>query len=150
MAILYGKYGDFTTNWKHEVSFRALKMIDIGILFMLASIFGYIVARILSHFIKFDKNNYEKNTNGRNKLILEIILEMALIGIIIYASRQLIQAIPFPFEGSKLWNPPKKWVGYRHKSLSEWGNPYPIAFFIILFQDNLKAKIAYLTELTPF
>ena len=29
-------------------------------------------------------------------------------------------------------------------------NPYPIAFFIILFQDSLKQKIAYFTELNKF
>jgi len=141
-------YGDFKSNWKHEVSIRSIKMIDIGYLFASASIVGYIIARILSNLFKFDKNNYEKNTKGKIKLATEIILEMALIGIIIYASRQIIQALPFPLDGNKGWNPPAGFVGFRHKKLREWKNPYPIAFFIILFQDSLKAKIAYFTELT--
>ena len=143
-------YGDFKSNWKHEVSIRSIKMIDIGYLFATASVIGYIVARTLSNIFKFDKNNYEKNTKGKIKLATEIILEMALIGIIIYASRQIIQALPFPFDGNKGWNPPQGFVGFRHKKLREWENPYPIAFFIILFQDSLKAKIAYFTELTKF
>jgi hypothetical protein len=57
---------------------------------------------------------------------------------------------PFLFDGNKGWNPPQGFVGFRHKKLREWENPYPIAFFIILFQDSLKAKIAYFTELTKF
>lgn len=140
-------YGTFESNWKHEVSIRTIKMIDIGYLFMAASVVGYISARILSHIFKFDKSKYEKNTKGKIKLALEILIEMAIIGIVIYASRQLIQALPFAFDGYKGWNPPVGFVGFRHKKLREWENPYPIAFFIILFQDSLKAKIAYFTEL---
>ena len=34
-------------NWKHEISIRTIKMIDIGYLFMAASIIGYISARTL-------------------------------------------------------------------------------------------------------
>jgi len=140
-------YGTFESNWKHEVSIRTIKMIDIGYLFMAASVVGYISARILSRIFKFDKTKYEKNTKGKIKLALEILIEMAIIGIVIYASRQLIQALPFAFDGYKGWNPPVGFVGFRHKKLREWENPYPIAFFIILFQDSLKAKIAYFTEL---
>lgn len=143
-------YGNFKSNWKHEFSIRSIKMLDIGYLFAAASVVGYIVARILAHTFTFDKNNYEKNTKGKIKLATEIILEMAIIGIIIYASRQIIQALPFPLDGNKGWNPPEGFVGYRHKKLREWENPYPIAFFIILFQDSLKAKIAYFTELNHF
>jgi hypothetical protein len=73
---------------------------------------------------------------------------MALIGMIVYASRQIIQALPFPLDGNKGWNAPEGFVGFRHKKLREWENPYPIAFFIIFFQDSLKAKISYFTEIT--
>ena len=38
----------------------------------------------------------------------------------------------------------------RSKKLREWENPYPIAFFIIFFQDNLRAKISYFTEINKF
>ena len=125
-------------------------MVDIGYLFAMSSILGYIVARILSGIFKFNKTNYEKNTKGKFKLFVEIFLEMALIGIIIYACRQIIQALPFPLDGNKGWNSPQGFVGFRHKKLREWENPFPIAFFIILFQDALKSKIAYITELTKF
>ena len=143
-------YGTFQSNWKHEVSIRSIKMLDIGYLFFTSSVIGYISARLLSHFFRFDKSKYEKNIKGKIKLGLEIMIEMAIIGVVIYASRQIIQALPFPFDGHKGWNPPDGFVGFRHKKLREWENPYPIAFFIILFQDSLKAKIAYFTELNKF
>lgn len=40
-------YGEFESNWKHEVSIRSIKMLDIAYLFACASIVGYISARIL-------------------------------------------------------------------------------------------------------
>ena len=155
MPVLYGKYGDFETNWQHELSFRSVKMLNIAILFICASLVGYIIARILGKTFKFNPKNYQDKDGvvtpaGKRKLAIEILLEMGLIGICIYLARQIIQLMPFPFEGSKLWNPPKNWVGYRQKSLREWENPYPIAFFIILYQDSLKSKIVYFTQLTKF
>ena len=141
-------YGIFKSNWKHEVSIRSIKILDVGYLFATSSVIGYIVARTLSNIFKFDKKNYEINAHGKIRLIVEILLEMALIGMLVYASRQIIQALPFPLDGNKGWNAPEGFVGFRHNKLREWENPFPIAFLIILFQDSLKAKIAYFTEIT--
>ncbi len=149
-------YGTFKSNWQHEVSIRSVKMLDIGYLFAAASVVGYISARILSKIFKFDKNKYKKDKDGKvlpkykAKLGLEILVEMAIIGITVYASRQITQLLPFPMDGWKGWNPPEGFVGFRHKKLREWENPYPIAFFIIFFQDNLRAKISYFTEINKF
>ena len=137
-------------NWKNELSIRGLKMLDIAYLFAGASIVGYTSGKLLSNLFKFDKSKYEKNIKGKTKLAIQILLEMALIGIVIYASRQIIQAMPFPFDGWKGLNPPENFKGYNHKSLKEYANPPAISFFIILFQDSLKAKIAYFTELNNF
>ena len=52
-------YGTFESNWKHDISIRGIKMIDIGYLFAAASIGGYIASRSLSHIFKFDKKHYE-------------------------------------------------------------------------------------------
>ena len=141
-------YGTFEYNWKHDVSIRSIKMVDIGYLFAAASIVGYIVARFLSRLFPFDEKNYSDDLIGIAKLIVEIILEMALIGICIYASRQLVQALPFPFDGWKGFGYPEGFTGFKHKKLREWENPYPIAFFIVFYQDALKAKIVHLTKLT--
>ena len=147
-------YGTFESNWQHEVSIRGVKMLDIGYLFATSSIIGYVFARILAHIFKFDKKYYEeklKNNYPKWKvnlqLIFEIIIEMAIIGIVVYSGRQINQLLPFPLDGYKGLNPPQGFVGFRHKKLREWENPYPIAFFIILFQDALKAKINYFTEI---
>jgi hypothetical protein len=143
-------YGTFKGNLNHSISIRGVKMLDIGYLFAASSVVGYISARILSRIFKFDKNKYEQTAKGKAKLGMEILIEMAIIGIVIYASRQIIQALPFPLDGWKGWSPPDGFTGFRHKKLREWENPYPIAFFILFFQDNLKAKIAYFTEINNF
>ena len=131
----------FQDNWKHEVSIRGVKLLTIGYLFAGASVVGYVIARFLSKIFKFDKRNYEKNFKGKLKLATEIVLEMILIGIIFYLARQITQSLPFPLEGYKGWNPPSDFAGFKQSRLKEWQNPYPLAFFIIFFQDSLKAKI---------
>jgi len=137
-------------NYKHDLSIRGLKMIDIGYLFAGSSIVGYAFARLLSKYFKFDKNQYEKNLKGKIQLGTEIVLEMCLIGIVIYIARNLVQAMPFPLDGWMGLNPPSTFKGYNHKSLKEYANPYPVAFFVILFQDSLRAKINYFTEICKF
>ncbi len=135
---------------KHELSIRGLKLVDIGYLFMVSSVIGYIFARLLSKIFKFDKSKYKNTKKDKFKLLIDILVEIAIIGIIIYVARQFVQAAPFPFDGWKGIDSPPDFKGYNHKALREYSNPYPIAFFIILFQDNLKAKIIYFTELMKF
>jgi hypothetical protein len=153
--MLESVYGKFENNWVHTISIRSVKMIDIAYLFGSSSIIGYIVARILSNMFVFNENNY-KDKEGKVtlkykfKLGFHIIGEMAIIGICIYISRQIIQLLPFPLDGWKGFGTPEGFLGYKHKKLREWENPYPIAFFIILFQDHLKAKIAYFTKINNF
>ena len=139
-------YGQYESNWCHELSIRGIKMADIALLFILSGVLGYIVAVGLSNFFVYKEENYSNTKTGMGKLIMEILLEFALIGILIYASRQLIQAIPSPFDGMKGLCVPKGFNGFIHKKLREWENPYPIAFFIILFQDSLRNKIKLLTK----
>ena len=142
----FNAYGQYESNWCHEFSIRAIKMLDIGSLFIFAGVLGYFIGVGLSKFFKYDESNYENNFKGKSKLIMEILLELGIIGIIIYAARQIIQAIPFPFDGWRGLCSPKGFNGYIHRKLREWENPYPIAFFIILFQDSLKSKISLLTK----
>jgi hypothetical protein len=142
-------------NFIHELSIRGLKVVDIAYLFGASSIIGYIIARILSKIFIFDENKYkDKNgkvtLEGKIKLGIEIICEMALIGVCIYAARQIVQILPFPLDGWKGVETPDGFSGYQHKKLREWQNPYPIAFFIVLFQDHLKAKISYFTKINNF
>jgi len=144
------------TNWKHEVSIRGLKILDIAYLFTIASLVGYVIARILSKLFKFDKNKYKKDENGnvlpKYKVLLglEILIEMAVIGIILYLARQIIQSSSFPLDGWKGWNAPSGFMGFQHTKLKELQNPFPISFFVLFFQDNFKAKIIYFTQINKF
>ena len=143
-------YGTFTPNISHSLSIRSVKILDIGYIFAASSVVGYISARLLSKVFTFDKKNYQKNIYGKIKLAFEILIEMAIIGVIVYISRQFIQELPFPFDGWMGYNAPVGFTGFKHQNLKELQNPYPIAFFIIFFQENLKNKILYFTELTEF
>jgi hypothetical protein len=144
------------TNILHEISIRSLKMVDIAFLFILSSFIGYIVARIFSRVFVFKKESYIKNEKGevilkcKIKLGMQILLEMGLIGVILYLSRQIMQMVPFPGDGWKGISPPSGFAGYVHKNVREYGNPYPILFFIFIFQDQFRNKVLYFTEINKF
>jgi hypothetical protein len=75
---------------------------------------------------------------------------MGLIGVIAYLARQVVQMVPFPGEGWKGISPPSGFAGYVHKNVREYGNPYPILFFILFFQNQFRNKILYFTEINKF
>ncbi len=141
------------SNLIHDLSIRSLKMIDIAFIFVVASVIGYTIARILARIFVFDKDSYTKDEKGevvlkcKLKLGMQILFEMGLIGVILYLSRQILQMIPFPFDGWKGINPPSGFTGYVHTKLREYGNPMPIAFFILLFQNQFRNKVLYFTEI---
>ena len=45
-------YGQYNSNWCHELSIRAIKMLDIGSLFIFAGVLGYIIAIGLKKLFK--------------------------------------------------------------------------------------------------
>lgn len=142
----FNVYGNYDSNWCHELSIRGIKMLDIACLFILAGVIGYLIAIGLSNIFIYNESDYENTPTGIIKLSIDILLEIGLIGILIYFARQIVQAVPFPFDGWKGFCCPPGFKGYIHHKLREWENPYPIAFFIILFQNSLKSKIALLTR----
>jgi hypothetical protein len=142
----FDSYGKYKSNWCQEFSIRTLKMVDIGSIFMSSGVLGYVIALGLNKVLNYHEENYKNNFQGIFKLATEILLELGLIGILLYVTRQFVQTIPFLFDGWKGFCTPKGFKGYNHKKVREWENPYPIAFFVILFQDSLKNKIHLLTR----
>ena len=143
-------------NWSNipfELSIRGMKIIDIGVMFTISSIIGYIFGQLLSKMFVFDNNKesdrkkYSNTGAGKRKLIGQILLEISITGIIMYLARQFIQVVPWPFDGFMGINPPKSFKGYDHNLLAESRNPFPLGFFIMYYNDSLKNKVAYFTEL---
>ena len=138
-------------NLKHEISIRGMKMLDIGYMFVIGSIVGIIFGKIFSKFMYFDitdikgnKKKYPNTTFGKLRLAGEIMLEVAMYGIVLYIIRQFVQGVSWPFDGWKGWNPPVGFKGYDHYRNSESKNPWSLGFFFFIYQNSLKTKISYL------
>jgi hypothetical protein len=143
-------YGIYPYNFIHDLSIRGIKILDISYIFIISALIGYIFARILSNLFPFNQESYTPNFKGKFKLAIEILLEFALIGVLIYIGRNLLEKIPFVFDGAKGINAPKEFKGFQHDKVKEVGDSRIIAFIIIMFQDSLRAKLAYFAKLTGF
>jgi hypothetical protein len=135
------------SNIPFELSIRGMKMLDIGVMFTIGALIGYIFGKWFSKRFVFDKTKYNRTPAGKRKLIFQILLEISLMGMLMYVARQFIQMIPWPFDGFMGINPPASFKGYDHSRVAEGKNPFPIGFFILYYNDSLKSKIVYLGEL---
>lgn len=116
--------------------FLAIKLTDIGLVTVYYFIFGITFAKLFDYvYGTFEKEKYE-HTSSLN-IFLEIVLHLFMIGVVAYALRNIVGAIPFPFEGVG---------GFRHERLKELEGGHVLAVVLVLFQKNLPKKIAYFAE----
>jgi hypothetical protein len=74
---------------------------------------------------------------GIAELTIGILFQLFALGVVIYALRNIVGAIPYPFEGLG---------GYEHARLKELDGGVVLAFVVIFFQKNLNDKIIYLKK----
>lgn len=118
---------------KQEAAVRSVKMLDIGYVTVLFFLCGYYGSGYLERFLENyfgTVRDYENRSNTR--LLLEIIVQICLIGIAAYIGRNAIELIPYPLNGVK---------GYNHLKLKELTGPGLITFFFVIFSYNLQQKI---------
>jgi hypothetical protein len=131
-----------------------MKIIDIAVMFVIGSIVGIIAGKMFSNFIHFDASDKEGNAKkypntviGRLRITGEIMLEFVLYGVVLYLLRQIVQSVPWVFDGWKGINPPIGFAGYNHYKNAESKNPWTLVFFFFIYQNSLKNKIEYLFTL---
>ena len=123
----------------HDIVMRSIKIIDIGYITALYFIAGYYAAILLDTvFNKYFGNAETNKTYSKTKLIVYIIIEIAIIGIISYILRNLIQMIPFPLD---------HYNGFDHMKVKEVSSGTLLTVTMILFQSNVQNKIIYLKTL---
>jgi hypothetical protein len=104
-----------------------IKILGAGYVSVLAFIFAFLFS------IALDKltGPYDKS-KSKARVFLEIALQFALVGVILYITRGLIKKIPFPLEGVH---------GYTHSSLGELRSLPLFVFIFMFFQKNLQTKM---------
>jgi hypothetical protein len=124
-------------NTKKEVIIRSIKILDIAYIFSVYAISGFFFSLLLDKiFPIYNEKKYK--TYSKTKIIVEICLQFAAIGIIVYMIKNLFELVPFPFEGV---------YGYEHKKVKELDTALPLTYTILYFQKSLKDKLIYLSTL---
>ena len=87
---------------------------------------SFIVSRVLDNFTsKLDESK------SKARLVLEVTLQFAIIGIIAFMSRGLIKKVPFPFDG--------------YSQLNEVRTVPLFVFIFMFFQTRTQEKMRYLS-----
>jgi len=113
--------------------FALVKIVDIGFVTCYFFIFGIVAAKLFDHaYGVFDEKDYKNKSIFR--LLLSILLHLFGLAIVAYILRNLVAAIPYPFEGLG---------GFEHHRLRELHGGEIIGVILLIFQKNLLAKINY-------
>jgi sterol desaturase/sphingolipid hydroxylase (fatty acid hydroxylase superfamily) len=133
-----------------EVVIRSIKIVDIAYVYTIYFILGLVGAKLFDKLntVLFGKVEEESkkedllkvSTEEKLKLFGKICLNFALVGIYIYICRNLIELVPFPFQGV---------YGYDHMRLKEMTgvNNFVLGFTVLYFQDSLKKNVTRLRDM---
>ena len=127
---------DNDTTLSKELIIRGIKMIDIAYLTILYLLLSITFSVILDKMIgEFDPKEADKKTTFR--LFMEIFGTVAIIGILAYFIRNMVERFPFPLNGIG---------GFQHSKVKELAGGTVFGFAIFLYQNNLRAKISYVID----
>lgn len=116
------------------LKFRLVKSLDIAYLTFIYFIFGVGLSMPIDQALgKFDSVEAEKK--GMPRLLFEVAMHVAFLGIIIYIVRNVVERIPSPFDGV---------AGLQHNKLKELGSASVFVFFLMFYQKNLVDRMNYI------
>jgi hypothetical protein len=122
---------DDINNKKQDYILRTIKIVDIAYIFSFYALSGFFCSLFINKiFPIYKKEKYAKYSKG--KLIAEICLQFATIGVMVYLVKNVFQLIPFPFDGI---------YGYKHSKVKEIESALPLIYTLLYFQDHLKDKL---------
>ena len=111
-----------------------LKFFDIFLL----TIYYFLMAFYMSAGLDYIMGKYESSDDKDKptwRLLTECILFTFFILVAFYIARNLVERIPFPFEG--LW-------GFKHERVKERGGDVVFIFLIFFYQDFFTKKLQFL------
>ena len=111
--------------------FLPVKLLGISFVTVIYFILGFTIAKILDFVLKeFDVNN--ENTKQLWQIFLEILLRLCILGILIYAARNFVSAIPFPLQGV---------AGFDYFRLKELNTEFIFTIPLFVFHSNFNKKL---------
>ena len=120
-------------------SFLMVKILSIGYYSMIYFIFGFSISLLLNYLMPSTDKEDERKAIKILKIIAEILINFALIGISFYFVRKLVKNyIPFPLDSL---------YGFDKSKLKEIQGGIIIATIYMSFQTKLVQKLNYIKKL---
>ena len=117
-----------------DVALRLMKMVDIGYIAVIYFVFAYAIAIGLDAVLgPFDLAANENKS--RVRIFAELMGQCWLFGVITYIARNLVELIPFPFDGV---------LGFNHRAVKELGGAAVFSMILLWNSHNFIAKMEYL------
>ena len=123
-----------------EIVIRGIKIVDIVFIITVFFIFGYSIGLWIDNlFIKLFPNVKYNDKKTKWELIFEVVCQMIIIGVVSYIGRNLVELIPFPFQGV---------LGYDHMRVKELKTGALLTVFLVMFSYNMQDKLQKLRGMT--
>jgi len=123
-------------SFGQDMLMRSIKIVDIAYTTAIQFILAFYISTLIDNYIVRKETQAQLNQERTIYIILQIVLNYALMGILAYIARNLILYIPFPFlDGYK---------GFDHKKVKEVTNPTLFYAIMVANQKNLLFKTSYL------
>lgn len=125
---------------KEDIIVRLIKMLNMGytnVIFIIPTIF---IATMLDKKV-YSKIHFSEVKNDAEKEIIPLLGELLIIltinGIVAYVLRNILQKMPFPFEGV---------YGFRHMNIMEVKSGAAILVVLMYFATTIVNKIKILQQ----
>jgi hypothetical protein len=119
-----------------NILFYIIKIIAIS----LTSIYFILLGSSFSLYIKNHITKYDEDiyfNKSKFKIFIEVSIIISLLGISHYIIRNIVERIPFPFEGIG---------GFQYKMLKEIGGGIILSYVLYVFHPDLHKKIKHLFD----
>jgi hypothetical protein len=124
------------SDLKTEIIVRSIKIFAIAYYLTLSFIFCFLIAKYIDKFFVYlYGTDFEKKTT--TILYIEALTQIIFLGITGYILRNIIQSIPFPFEGI---------YGFHYMKVKEVTTPSTITLFLFIFQYKYHEKLSYIRD----
>lgn len=134
LSILMTKMSNSLKNISSsDILFRLVKVSDIAYIAVLYFIVGYNAGTLINYVFTSIFGNYERKPNYI--LLMEVLLQIIVIGIFSYIGRNIVQLIPSPFS---------KINDFDHNRVKELTSGSFLTTFMVMFQYSMQDKLMYI------
>jgi hypothetical protein len=118
---------------KNEYLFRFIKICDIGYITSIYFLFAIFISKICDNIFG-EFNKMKEKHKGKFRQLIELMGIFWIYIVIIYASKNIVELIPSPFDGIN---------GFQHSLVKEIKTGFAFFFIFLYLQKHFLDKLVY-------